>query len=316
MVNKIRLGVSACLLGHPVRYDGGHKHDRYVTDILGAYAEYVPVCPEVECGLGIPRKSMHLEGDPENPRLITTRTRRDLTDQMVRWAAQRLEELKKDNLCGFIFKSNSPSCGMERLKIFNHKGMPQKKGVGLFAGLFMKTFPHLPVEEEGRLKNEVLRENFVERIFHRKRWDEHVRGGNALRRLVEFHTDHKLLYMAHSPKHHRELGKLVAEGKSMSLETLYERYDHLMSEALKLKATVKKNTNVLFHLMGFFKKALSSLEKEELREIIEAYHRGLYPLIVPVTLINHYIRKYDQPYLKRQVYLNPHPLELKLRNHA
>ena len=150
-MEKIRLGVSACLLGQPVRYDGGHKLDRYVTDILGAYVDYVPVCPEVECGMGIPRESMHLEGDPENPRLITTRTRRDVTDQMLRWAVGRLEELKQENLCGFIFKSTSPSSGMERVKIFDAKGMPHKKGVGLFAGLFMKTFPHLPVEEEGRL---------------------------------------------------------------------------------------------------------------------------------------------------------------------
>ncbi|MEJ5348180.1 MAG: DUF523 and DUF1722 domain-containing protein [Desulfosoma sp.] len=315
-MDKIRLGVSACLLGQPVRYDGGHKLDRYVTDILGAYVEYVPVCPEVECGMGIPRESMHLEGDPENPRLITTRTRRDVTDQMLGWATQRLEELKNENLCGFIFKSNSPSSGMERVKIFDGKGMPQKKGVGVFAGLFMKAFPYLPVEEEGRLRDEVLRENFVERIFHRKRWHDHVREGKDLGRLVQFHTDHKLLYMAHSPKHHRELGKLVAEGKSLPLDILYQRYEELMTEALKLKATVKKNTNVLFHLMGFFKKDLSPSEKEELREIIEAYYRGIYPLIVPITLINHYVRKYDQPYLKRQVYLNPHPLELKLRNHA
>lgn len=315
-MEKIRLGVSACLLGQPVRYDGSHKHDRYLTDILGAYVDYVPVCPEVECGLGIPRESMHLEGDPQNPRLITTRTRRDVTDQMLRWAEKRLEELKAENLCGFIFKSNSPSSGMERVKIFDAKGMPQKKGVGLFAGLFMKAFPYLPVEEEGRLHDEGLRENFVERIFQRKRWDDHLRGGKDLGRLIQFHTDHKLLYMAHSPKHHRELGKLVAAGKTLPLDILYRRYEELMTEALKLKATVKKNTNVLFHLMGYFKKDLSPSEKEELREIIEAYHRGHYPLIVPVTLINHYVRKYDPPYLKRQVYLNPHPMELKLRNHA
>ncbi len=314
--NKIRLGVSACLLGEPVRYDGSHKHDRYLTDILGAYVEFVPVCPEVECGMGIPRESMHLEGDPENPRLISTRTRRDLTDQMVRWAQKRLEELKGENLCGFVFKSNSPSSGMERVKIFDAKGMPRKIGVGIFAGLFMKTFPRLPVEEEGRLHDAVLRENFVERIFHFKRWREHLEGGRSLGRLVDFHTDHKLLYMAHSPKHYRALGKLVAEGKKMDIQRLYDAYEDLMTEALKLKATVAKNSNVLYHLMGYFKKQLTADEKAELREIIEAYRKGLYPLIVPITLINHFVRKYDQPYLKRQVYLNPHPVELKLRNHA
>jgi len=315
-MEKIRLGISTCLLGEPVRYDGGHKHDRYLTDTLGEYVEYVPVCPEAECGLGIPRESMHLEGDPESPRLITSRTHRGVTDSMVRWAQTRLHQLEHERLCGFIFKSNSPSCGMERVKIFDDKGMPQKKGVGIFAGFFMKRFPLLPVEEEGRLHDPVLRENFIVRIFTLKRWRDLVSDGKSIGRLVDFHTRHKLLIMAHSPTHYRHMGKLVAAAKSFPVEELFARYEENHMQALRLKATVKKNTNVLYHLMGHFKNDLSADEKVELREIIQRYHDGFVPLIVPVTLINHYVRKYRHPYLQAQWYLNPHPLELQLRNHV
>lgn len=315
-MEKIRLGISTCLLGEPVRYDGGRKHDRYLTDTLGEYVEYVPVCPEVECGLGIPRESMHLEGDPESPRLVTSRTHRDVTDSMVRWVQTRLHQLEYERLCGFIFKNHSPSCGMERVKIFDGKGMPQKKGLGIFAGFFTKRFPLLPVEEEGRLYDPVLRENFIVRIFTLKRWRDLVSDGKTIGRLVDFHTRHKFLIMAHSPTHYRHMGKLVAAAKSFPDEELFARYQENLMQALRLKAAVKKNTNVLYHLMGHFKNDLSADEKAELREIIQRYHDGFVPLIVPVTLINHYVRKYRRPYLQAQWYLNPHPLELQLRNHV
>lgn len=315
-MEKIRLGISRCLLGEAVRYDGGHKLDRFLRDTLGQYVEYVPVCPEVECGLGIPREAMHLEGDPEAPRLITTRTRRDVTDQMLAWAHRRVVELEDEGLCGFIFKSNSPSSGMERVKITNQSGMPRKVGRGVFAGIFMKHFPSLPAEEEGRLHDPALRENFIERMFVLKRWREMVDRGRRLSGLVDFHTRHKLLIMAHSPKQNTLLGGLVATAKGASTKELFEKYQVLLMEALKLRATVKKQVNVLQHLMGYFKKVLSGDEKQELLEVIDHYREGYIPLIVPVTLINHYVRKYDQPYLKLQYYLNPHPLELQLRNHV
>jgi len=315
-METIKLGISTCLLGEPVRYDGGHKLDRFLRDTLGQYVQYAPVCPEVECGLGIPRESMHLEGDPGAPRLITTRTRRDMTDQMQNWAQKRVRELERENLCGFIFKSNSPSSGMERVKISDEKGMPKKIGVGIFAGIFMKHFPLLPVEEEGRLHDPRLRENFIERLFVFKRWREMMEGEKGTGRLVDFHTRHKLLIMSHSPKHNSLMGKLVAEAKEIPAHELYHQYSMLLMEALKLKATAKKNTNVLHHIMGYFKKQLSADEKQELLELIEYYHQEHFPLIVPITLINHYVRKYDQPYLKIQHYLNPHPIELQLRNHV
>jgi uncharacterized protein YbgA (DUF1722 family)/uncharacterized protein YbbK (DUF523 family) len=316
MDEKIKLGVSACLLGQKVRYDGGHKRYRFITDILSLYVEYVPVCPEVEYGLGIPREALRLVGDPESPRLVTSKTRRDHTDRMLRYARKRVIELRRENLCGFIFKSNSPSSGMERVKVYSDKGMPEKKGIGLFARVFMEHFPLIPVEEEGRLHDAKLRENFIERIFTLKRWRASCEKRKSLGCLVDFHTRHKLLILSHSQNHYRMLGKVVAEGKSNSIQDLYSSYETTLMEALKLTTTAKKNNNVLQHIMGYFKKHLSPDEKKELLEVFQDYRDGNTPLIVPITLVNHYVRKYEEPYLSKQVYLRPHPVELQLRNHV
>jgi uncharacterized protein YbgA (DUF1722 family)/uncharacterized protein YbbK (DUF523 family) len=316
MEMKIRLGISACLLGEEVRYDGGHKLDRYLTDTLGRYVEYVPVCPEVEAGFGIPREAMHLEGDPSAPRLVTRKTKRDLTEPMLEWAKKRVLELEAQDLCGFIFKGRSPSSGMERIPVFNEKGMPVKKGVGLFARTFMDHFPLLPVEDEGRLHDPKLRENFIECVFVFKRWRESLSRGKSRRGLIDFHTKHKLLILSHSPKHYQMMGRLVGQAKAFALDELYQTYQRLLLEAMRLKTTMKKNVNVLQHMMGYFKKELSADEKQELLEIIGLYREVYVPLIVPITLMNHYIRKYDQAYLKGQYYLQPHPIELQLRNHA
>lgn len=315
-MSTIRLGISTCLLGEPVRYDGGHKRDRFITDTLGQYVEFVPVCPETECGLGVPRESMRLQGDPASPRLVTSRTGVDHTDRMVAWAERRLKELEQEDLCGFIFKSDSPSSGMERVRVYSDKGMPERKGVGIFARMFMEHFPLLPVEEEGRLHDPKLRENFIESIFTLKRWRDLLKDHPTRGKLVAFHTEHKLLILSHSPKHSQLMGKLVAGAKQIPPGKLYREYEALFVAALMVKTTVKKNTNVLQHMMGYFKKELSPDEKQELIEVIDGYHEGLAPLIVPITLLRHYVRKYDQPYLKEQVYLNPHPVELKLRNHV
>jgi uncharacterized protein YbgA (DUF1722 family)/uncharacterized protein YbbK (DUF523 family) len=315
-MEKIKLGISTCLLGENVRYDGGHKLDRFLTDTLGQYVEYVPVCPEVECGLPIPREAMHLEGDPDSPRLVTIRTKQDMTDRMVQWARKRIIDLEKEDLCGFIFKSDSPSSGMERIKVYNEKGMPVKKGVGLFAKIFMEHFPLLPAEDEGRLHDPGLRENFVERIFTLKRWREVLEKKESRGNVVDFHTRHKLLILSHSPKYYQAMGKLVAKAKKIPIKELYQQYQTNLMEALQLKTTPKKNANVLQHMMGYFKEQLSSGEKQELLEVIDNYRQEYIPLVVPVTLIQHYVRKYDQPYLREQVYLNPHPLELQLRNHV
>ena len=247
---------------------------------------------------------------------MTIRTQVDYTERMLAWARKRVVELEQEDLCGFIFKSDSPSSGMERVKIYYGKGEPAKTGVGMFAREFMQHFPLLPVEDEGRLHDPGLRENFLERLFSLKRWRDTLALGPKPGHLVDFHTRHKLLIMSHSPKHYELLGKLVAQIKGIPLPELYEQYQTQLMEALRLKTTIKKNVNVLLHVMGYFKKNLSPAEKEELLEIIDEYRKGYIPLIVPVTLLNHYVRKYDQSYLKDQYYLHPHPIELKLRNHV
>jgi len=321
---KIRLGISSCLLGNPVRFDGGHKKDQWLVNTLGEYVDYIPVCPEVEMGLPVPRETLRLVGDPENPRLVTTKTYQDHTAQMKRFSAQRIAELEHENLCGFVFKRASPSSGMERVKVYKdvppkeakNAGAPSLKGVGVFARAFMEHFPLLPVEEEGRLGDANLRENFIEQIFVMQRWRDMLEQPFSLGKLVEFHTRHKLLIMSHSIVHYRAMGNLVAHGKQSKPEELLQQYQTELLTALKMRATVKKHTNVLQHIAGYFKKQLSSDEKLELQEIIERYHAKLVPLIVPVTLCNHYVRKYGEEYLASQWYLNPHPVELKLQNHV
>jgi uncharacterized protein YbgA (DUF1722 family)/uncharacterized protein YbbK (DUF523 family) len=286
MEQKIKIGVSACLLGEEVRYNGGHSHDRYITGILGQYFTFVGVCPEVEAGFGIPRETLRLVGDPEAPRLLTSRSGKDYTDTMLQWAGKRVEELAAENLCGFIARA------------------------------FMARFPLVPVEEEGRLHDGALRENFIEHIFALKRWRQVAEEKKSRGQLVAFHTAHKLQVMSHSLQHYRDMGRLVAGAGELSLPDIYREYESLFMEALSRKATVKKNVNVLQHMAGYFKKQLSRDEKQELQEVITQYHKGYTPLIVPITLFNHYVRKYDQEYLQKQSYLNPHPIELKLRNRA
>lgn len=316
MEEKIKIGISRCLLGENVRYDGGHKLDHYLKETLGMHVDWVGVCPEVEYGLPVPREAMRLVGDPESPRLLTIRTKIDHTEGMKRWADKRLKELERKNLCGFIFKSRSPSSGIRGVKVYGETGVTSKSSAGIFGGAFLKYFSLLPAEDDGRLQDPQLRENFIERIFVYRRWLCFIADDRSLKGLVSFHTDHKLLLMAHSTEHYREIGKLVAVGKRYKRDELLNEYIVQMMNGLKLLATAKKNTNVLMHIMGYFRKDLSGEEKKELIGIINNYHQGIIPLIVPVTLLNHYVRKYDDPYLKRQYYLNPHPLELMLRNHV
>jgi len=314
---KIRLGISSCLLGEKVRYNGQHQYDGYLVETLGPYIEYVPVCPEVESGLPVPRKAMRLVGDSENPKLITINEGIDHTERLVSFSSRRVKELEKENLSGFIFKSKSPSSGMERVKVYPEKGgPPRKNGIGIFARHFMDAYPLLPVEEEGRLNDPLLRENFVERIFIMHRWQKMMNNIPGPGDLVKFHTRHKLLIMAHSPEHYRQMGKLVAVTSSGSFTEVLERYVDLLMESTKKRATRSKHQNVMHHVLGYFKKDLTSDEKSELLEIIERYKKEQLPLIVPITLLNHYVRKYQKPYLAEQYYLNPHPIELNLRNHS
>ena len=314
MTAAIKLGVSSCLLGEPVRYDGGHKYDRYISETLGHYFTLIPVCPEVGCGLSIPREAMRLEGDPRQPRLLTRSSRVDLTGQMLAFCATKVKELEGEDLGGFIFIKDSPSSGLLRVMVYNN-GMAAKSGRGLFAAAVEQHFPLLPMEEEGRLGDPPLRENFIERVFSYRRWKDFLLAAPTLGRLVEFHTAHKLLMMAHSPESYRQMGALVARGRELAAPELYGRYEEMLMKGLALHATTPKNTNVLHHIIGYFKKELSSAEKAELLAVIGQYHEQLLPLIVPMTLLRHYVGKYNQDYLRGQIYLSPPPAQLMLCNH-
>jgi uncharacterized protein YbbK (DUF523 family)/uncharacterized protein YbgA (DUF1722 family) len=336
MNRPIRLGVSACLLGRNVRYDGGHKKNAYVADVLAAHFDFLPVCPEAECGLGVPREAMRLTGDPASPRLVTVKTGVDLTQRMLAFCARRVEELAGEDLCGYIFKSKSPSSGMARVKVYPEKGPPAMTGVGLFARAFMDRFPLLPVEEEGRLNDPGLRENFIERVFTLARYrdllaelglDDLGRAagdgpGNTsgtrlrTRKLTAFHAAHKYLLMSHSQKIAAQMGRLAAQAASLPDAELFPEYQRLLASAMALRATPAKHVNVLTHLLGYFKKALTPDEKAEALELFEDYRAGRLPLAVPMTLVSHFVRKYDAGYLKDQWYLRPHPKELMLRNHV
>lgn len=316
MSEKIRIGISSCLLGEKVRYDGGHQLDRYLRDTLGSYFEYVPVCPEVEMGLPTPRETLRLADGDDGPRLVFSRSGEDITERMRNWAAKRVTELAQEQLCGFIFKAKSPSSGMERVKLYDRNGVPAKQGVGLFARTFMEHFPLLPVEEDGRMHDPHLRENFIECVFVFKRWRDLLAGGMNAAGLVAFHTRHKLLLLSHSPELYREMGKLVAQAGKLPPGDLTEQYQQLLMKAMRLHASVRKQVNVLHHLLGYFKRQLSADEKQEVLELIEHYRHGTVPLVVPITLLNHFVRKYREPYLAGQFYLQPHPVELQLRNHS
>jgi uncharacterized protein YbgA (DUF1722 family)/uncharacterized protein YbbK (DUF523 family) len=317
MTERIKVLVSACLLGEKVRYDGGHKRDLFLNESLGPFVEWVRVCPEVDCGLPVPREAMRLVGDPKRPRLVTNKTGIDHTERMERWAKARLGALSSLDICGYICKKDSPSSGMERVKVYGVvDGIPARTGAGVFTRMFMERFPRIPVEEEGRLTDPVLREMFIERVFCLRRFRDLLARPLSRGALVDFHTDHKLLLLSHDRRHYEEMGRLVAGAKTLPLGTLYSKYEEIFLAALAHKATPKKCADVLMHMIGHFKNMLSSDEKQELLSIIDQYRRRLVPLVVPVTLVRHYVRKYDVAYLARQVFLNPHPVELMLRNHV
>jgi uncharacterized protein YbgA (DUF1722 family)/uncharacterized protein YbbK (DUF523 family) len=328
----IRLGISACLLGQKVRYDGGHKKADFLLNLFGQpteenidgtpvwksqYVEWAPVCPEVEIGLPIPRESMRLVGDPEAPRLIAPKSGADYTDRMQAWAQERLEQLAALGLCGFVFKKDSPSSGLFRVKVYNQHGMAERTGTGFFPREVRHRFPLLPLEEEGRLSDMSLRENFTERIFAYYRWTKLLEEESTPGGLVKFHTAHKLTLMAHSPKHYTEMGRLVAKAGTIPWHELSATYGTLFMEGLALLGTRRKHVNVLQHLMGYLKNHLSGADKQELLGLIEDYRNELVPLIVPLTLLQHHLRRHPVPeWVHQQVYLRPYPKELMLRNHV
>jgi uncharacterized protein YbgA (DUF1722 family)/uncharacterized protein YbbK (DUF523 family) len=313
---KAKIGISACLLGQKVRYDGGHKKDYFLTETFGRYVEWVPVCPELEVGMGVPRESVRLVGDRDEPKMIAERSGKDWTAQMNSFAAKRAKSLQALELSGYIFKKDSPSCGLERVRIYNSTGMPDRQGRGLYAGAVMRQLSLLPVEEEGRLNDPGLRENFIERVFAYHRWQQLTVERKSGRSLIGFHTCHKFLILAHGESHYRRLGRIVAEAKKSPIGEAYELYGRVFMAALAVHATPKKHSNVLEHMVGYFSKQLTAEERRELVDLIADFRRQLVPLIVPLTLIRHYVKKYQVAYLKTQVYLEPSPKELMLRNHV
>jgi len=315
-VDPIRIGISACLLGEKVRFDGGHKRDGFLADTFGRFVEWVPVCPEVECGFGTPREAMRLRRAVEGVRLVTVKTAQDVTNRMERYADHRLDQLAAEGLCGYVLKKDSPSCGMERVKIYDAHGSPSRTGRGVFAAKLLERYPHLPVEEEGRLSDPRLRDNFVERVFAYRRLTGLFEGRWNVAGLVRFHTAHKLALMAHSVEAYRRLGQLVAQAKAHSRREVESAYTATFMKALSVIATPRRHVNVMQHMAGYFKTSLDEESKAELLATVEDYRRGLVPLIVPLTLFRHHVRRHDVSYLAGQVYLEPHPRELMLRNHV
>ena len=316
-LRRPKVGISKCMLGEKVRYDGGHKADRFVRDTLGEYIDFVPVCPELEMGLSIPREPIRLERHNDAILLVAPGSGTDHTTQMVNYTEQRLKTLQAENLSGYIVQKKSPSCGMERVKVYSPDNpMPDHNGTGLFTAALMRAFPELPIEENGRLNDPVLRDNFIERIFAYQRIGQFFESDWRVGDLVAFHSDEKYLLLAHDETIYRELGRLVAHASQMPTQEIARAYPAMFMNGMKKIATAAKHTNVLQHIAGYFKKSLDSNDRAEIQEIISRYHAGQVPLIVPITLLQHHIRKQNQTYLINQTYLNPHPQELMLRNHV
>ncbi len=310
----IRIGISSCLLGKAVRWDGGHKRDAFLTEQLGPFVEWVPVCPEVEIGMGVPRETIRLVAQGEDRRLVAERSGTDWTERMRAWSRRRVRQLEEQALCGYVLKKDSPTCGLERVRVWNARGMAEKRGRGLFAEALVAECSSLPVEEEGRLSDARLRENWIERVFAYRRLRSCLAERWSVGRLVAFHSAHKLQLLSHSPQHYAELGRLVAEAKALGPARVRDQYARGFMAALRPLATPRRQVNVLQHVMGYFRGVLDDRDRRELAELIDDYGRGLLPLIVPITLIRHHVRRHEIAYLEGQVYLAPHPKELMLRN--
>jgi uncharacterized protein YbgA (DUF1722 family)/uncharacterized protein YbbK (DUF523 family) len=312
----IRIGVSQCLMGDQVRFNGGHSRDRYLTGLLSSFVEFVPVCPEVDIGLGIPRETIRLERSGETVKLVAPKSATDLTRRMRSYAKKKAAELAHEDLSGFVLKKDSPSCGLFRVRIYDNNGVPSRSGRGVFAEELCARLPQLPVEEDGRLNDPALRENFLERVFAYRRLKDLFRARWKIADLVQFQTREKLLVMAHDPRAQRALGQIVAKAKDEPRGEVAARYKETFMGALEKRATPGRHANTLNHMASYFKEHLPSSERQALAAIIDDYRKRLTPLIVPLTLVRHYVRKYEVHYLAGQSYLEPHPKELMLRNHV
>lgn len=313
--DPIRIGVSSCVIGEEVRWNGGHSRQRYLTDMLGPFVEYVPVCPEVEVGMGVPRPTVRLVRENDDIRMIDPKNEVDWTSSMRRLSRTRSSELADAGLHGFVLKKDSPTCGVFRVRIYTDSGV-ERNGRGLFATALIQRMPHLPVEEEGRLNDARIRENFVERIFAYRRLKDLFRPRWTVGDVVAFHTREKLLLRAHDERGYRELGKLVAGAKSVPRAAFADDYADRFMEVMKRPATVAKHANVLQHMLAFLRWQDDDVGRAEMHTAIADYRAGLVPLVVPVTLIQHLARRHEQQILLDSSYLSPHPKELMLRNHV
>jgi uncharacterized protein YbgA (DUF1722 family)/uncharacterized protein YbbK (DUF523 family) len=323
--DPIRIGVSACLLGQEVRFDGQHKRDAFLNDQLAPFVEWVPICPEVEIGMGIPRESVRLVRGPADDHggaqtlMLGNRSQTDWTAQMTSYARAKVEALRTRDLSGYVLKSNSPSCGMTRVKLYDGAadGAPvTRKGVGLFAAELLAQMPQLPIEEEGRLCDARLRDNFLERVFAYVRVKKLWAGPWGLRDLIAFHTNEKMALLAHSVVGYRALGHLVGSAKHVAREQLQREYQRGFMAVLQKLATPGRQANVLMHMLGHFSDQLDSDGRRELLVLIDDHRKGVCPLVVPLTLMRHHVRRLQVTYLLDQSYLDPHPKELQLRNHV
>ena len=310
---RIVIGVSACLLGKEVRFDGGHKRSRFITDSLAGHFEFSAFCPEVAIGMGTPRQPIRLTGDTSNPEAVGVKTPELNVSQPLRAYGKKVAGDIHD-LCGFIFKKDSPSCGMQRVKVYNEKGMPERSGTGLFAREIMNAHPLLPVEDEGRLNDADLRENFVTRVYVYARWKALIDNGISKSGLIRFHTRHKYLLMSHSNEMYRELGQMLSDLNRASPAEIADSYITRLMQTLSVPATRKRHTNVLQHLLGYLKNSLDSAHRMDLDRTIDAYRSGEFPLVVPIRMLQHHFSMHPHPYISEQVYLDPHPQNLKLRN--
>jgi len=314
-MTRLRIGISSCLLGDEVRFDGGHKRDLLLTQTLAPFVEWVRVCPEVEVGMGVPRETLRLVRAGGDTRMITTRTGIDHTAAMRKYAERKTRQLAGMDLRGYVLKKDSPSCGMERVKVYDGTAAT-RTGVGTYAEILKARFPALPIEEEGRLHDAVLRENFIERVFAYDRLRALLDGRWTVGSLVAFHTAHKMALLAHSTTAYQALGRLVASAKGMPRAGLQRDYEAAFMATLTRPATTRRHTNVLMHMAGHLKKLIDEGSTRELHGSIDEYRRELVPLIVPLTLMRHHVRVHGVSYLAGQTYLDPHPRELMLRNHV
>lgn len=315
---KIAVGISACLMGAPVRFNGGHKQSKFCKDTLSQYFDFHSICPEVAIGMSTPRQAIRLvsqqSSDLSVRALGSDDPTLDVTDDLETYAHK--QALEMSDLCGYIFMQKSPSCGVFGVKRYLPNGYSEGSTRGIFARVFMEKNPLIPVEEAGRLNDPALRENFMMRVFALHDWKKTTRNGVTAQQVISFHARYKYLVMAHSVSHYKILGALLSDMSKEPVESIAAQYiEHLM-QALAKPASRKHHCNALLHLQGYLKKFISKSDKQELNTCIDHYRNGVIPLIVPMTLLKHHLNHHDEvaSYAKQQVYLNPHPFELGLRN--